>query len=96
MLDRTNEPISPTSNADVKLAKFLQILESCERKLRTKDLEFDTYENVGGKRVRRAVSMGIRGALLRAIELSNTSPNEFVLMHTVSRTIILRLKSPQR
>jgi hypothetical protein len=59
------------------------------------DPEFDTYEKVSGNYVWRAANADIRDALRQLKELSGTSPNEFVLMHTPSGKVIARINSFQ-
>jgi hypothetical protein len=55
------------------------------------DPEFDTYEKVDDNYAWRAVHTGIRRAIEDLRALSAASPNEFVLIHTSSGTVIARL-----
>jgi hypothetical protein len=60
------------------------------------DPEFDTYEKIDDNYIWRTLSIGIVRALHKVKELSEASSNEFVLMHTASGKVILRLNAPKR
>jgi hypothetical protein len=62
-------------------------LQRCRKRL-SADPEVDTYEKVEGNYVWRAANADIQHALRQLKELSATSPNEFVLMHTPSGKVI--------
>jgi hypothetical protein len=75
---------------DAEFENLLRVLEKYQKEL-ISNPEFDVYERVDGNYVWRAESIGILRALHKVSELSEASSNEFVLMHTPSGTVILRL-----
>lgn len=95
MSDERKINIPRTPDRDVEFDKLLSLLDTNQRELAA-DPEFDTYEKVGDDYVWRAVSIGMERALSKLKELSEGSINEFVVMHTFSGKVIVRLNSSWR
>jgi hypothetical protein len=94
MRDKTRINIPQKPNRDAEFDNLLSLLDKDYKEL-SADPEFDTYEKVGDNYVWRSVSIGIGRAMFKLKELSEGSPNEFVVMHTFSNKIIVRL-NPSR
>jgi hypothetical protein len=92
MSDEHKINIPRTADRDAEFDNLLSLLD----KNWPPTPNFDTYEKVGDDYVWRAVSIGTGRALSKLKELSEGSINEFVVMHTFSGKVIVRLNSSQR
>jgi hypothetical protein len=95
MSDEHKINIPRTADRNAEFDNLLSLLDKNQKELAA-DPEFDTYEKVGDDYVWRAVSIGMGRALSKLKELSEVSINEFVVMHTFSGKVIVRLNSSQR
>ena len=84
------DPILQTLSKEAEFDNLLRVLEKYWKEL-TSNPDFDIYEAVDGNYIWRAECLGILKALRRMSELSERSKNQFVLMHTASGRVILRL-----
>jgi hypothetical protein len=92
MSDNRKINIPRTPDREAEFDNLLSLLDRNQRELAA-DPEFDTYEKVGESYVWRAVSIGMGHALAKLKELSKGSTNEFVVMHTFSGKVVVRLNS---
>jgi hypothetical protein len=94
MATKPKAVVPQTPNKDAEFENLLQLIEKHQKEVAA-DPEFDLYEKVDGNYVWRAVSIGLGRALHRFKELSASSTNELVLMHTFSGKVITRLNAPR-
>lgn len=90
--DRSKPNIPHVRNRDAEFDNLLSLLDK-DNKALAADPEFDIYERVGDNYVWRAVSIGIDRAMYKLKELSEVSSSEFVVMHTFSGKVIVRINS---
>jgi hypothetical protein len=57
------------------------------------DRQYDIFERVDGELVWRAVMMGRELATRKLKELGANSPNEFVVMHVPTKSVIATINS---
>jgi len=92
MADRSKPAIPRTPDKNGEFENLLSLLEKEQEELAA-DPEFDIYEKVGDNYVWRALSIGLGRAMHTLKELSAGSSNEFVVMHTFSSKVIVRINS---
>jgi hypothetical protein len=59
------------------------------------DREYDIFETVEGGQIWRCSVVGLEASVAKLKELAGQSPNEFMLMHFGTNSVIAKFKSPK-